>query len=556
MVDDEATTLLILRGLLQKEGFSAVMASNGAQAIELFERESPAMVFVDVVMPGMNGFEVARHIKKLAGKRFVPTLFLTAITDENTLAECIQAGGDDFLTKPVSPILLRAKIMAAERITQLYETVQRQHHQLLFEQQLARQVYAKTLQDNTILPGEMFILQRPASVFCGDLVLVEKSPSGAQHVLLGDFTGHGLAAAIGAMPAAEIFRSMTSRGYSPPEILSEINRKLRSFLPTGLFLAVVFVRLHQDGQAFSLCNCGLPEVMVVDGNTAKIKHRTPSHSLPLGISSQFNSFRMNLVEVNQGDRIIIVTDGFLEAKNAEGDFLGEQRFKSMLEEGEPDGIFNRLVSGLDAFVGETLPEDDVTVIVLPCQRQPSMNARDALFPLSTGMDDPDALTGAEQWDWEWSTTLKSSLLKTTDLAPVLLRNLTDLLSVHDQKHALFTVISELLNNAIDHGLLGLDSRIKDSPEGFVHYFQERTNRLAALTEGSIHIGFQGRVEAGHGWLQIRIEDSGSGFNHANWEPPKAGHSLYGMRGLQVVRGLCRHLTFEGRGNIVKAIYAW
>ncbi|MBM3203835.1 fused response regulator/phosphatase [Candidatus Woesearchaeota archaeon] len=556
VVDDESTTLLILQGLLRKEGFATVAASNGVQAIESFERESPTMVFVDVVMPGMNGFEVARHIKKRAGKRFVPILFLTAITDENTLAECIAAGGDDFLTKPISPILLRAKIMAAERITHLYETVQRQHHQLLFEQQLARQVYAKTLKDNTIEPGEMFILQRPASVFSGDLVLVEKSPSGALHVLLGDFTGHGLAAAIGALPAAEIFRSMTSRGYSPPEILSEINRKLRSFLPTGLFLAVVFVRLHQDGQAFSVCNCGLPEVMVVDGQTAKIKHRIPSLCLPLGITSRFNGVRMNPVEVNPGDRIIIATDGFVEAKNADGEFLGNERFQSLLENGEPEKIFERLVLGLDDFLGETPLDDDVTLVVLPCEGHKSMDTRNVLFSLPDGTDDQAAFLETGSGDWEWNTTVKSTLLKTIDLAPVLLRNLTDLLCIHDQRHALFTVISELLNNAIDHGLLGLDSRIKDSPEGFIRYFEERSNRLAALTEGSIHISFQGQAEAGHGWLRIRMEDSGEGFDHAHWQPPKTRHNLYGMRGLHLARGLCKHLTFEGRGNIVKAVYVW
>ena len=588
VVDDESTTRLILRGLLQKEGFTALTASNGVSAIELFEQESPSIVLVDVIMPGMNGFEVAGHIKKMAGGRFVPIIFLTAITDENTLAECIRAGGDDFLTKPVSLILLRAKITAAERMTHLYETIQRQHHQLLFEQQLARQVYAKTLKDNNVQPGEVFILQRPASVFSGDLILVEKSPSGTLHVLLGDFTGHGLAAAIGALPAADIFRSMTSHGYSPPEILAEINRKLRGFLPTGMFLAVVFIRLHQDGKALTLCNCGLPEVLIQDGQTGSIRQKIPSQSLPLGISARQNAFKMNLVEVNEGDQVVIATDGFTEAKNAAGEFLGSQRLHDWLENGPPQGVFERLVTGLEAFIGDTSLDDDVTLAVIPCRGRLPATVGEAVAPLTTlpsvqegrltlndyppprfclDLDtvtliipvDPKKLmdaAGAEVCDWEWETRLGSSLIKKTDLAPVLLRNLTDFLGVHEQRHALFTVISELLNNAVDHGLLGLDSHIKDSPEGFVQYFEERTRRLADLNTGHIRIRFRGQVEAGHGWLLIHIEDSGTGFDHAHWEPPKTGNNLYGMRGLQVVRGLCKHLQFEGCGNIVQAIYTW
>ncbi|MEY4193698.1 MAG: hypothetical protein RLZZ226_66, partial [Pseudomonadota bacterium] len=559
VVDDESTTRLILRSLLQKEGFTTLTASNGESAIELFEQESPSIVLVDVIMPGMNGFEVAGHIKKMAGGRFVPIIFLTAITDENTLAECIRAGGDDFLTKPVSLILLRAKITAAERMTHLYETIQRQHHQLLFEQQLARQVYAKTLKDNNVQPGEVFILQRPASVFSGDLILVEKNPSGTLHVLLGDFTGHGLAAAIGALPAADIFRSMTSRGYSPPEILAEINRKLRGFLPTGMFLAVAFILLHQDGKALTFCNCGLPEILIQDGQTGAIRHKIPSQSLPLGISARQNAFKMNLVEVNEGDQVVIATDGFTEAKNAAGEFLGSQRLHDLLENGPPQGVFERLVTGLEAFIGETSLDDDVTLAVIPCRGrlpvQAEVSTQSAPVALVGSENLMDAAS-AEGCDWEWETRLGSSLIKKTDLAPVLLRNLTDFLGAHDQRHALFTVISELLNNAVDHGLLGLDSHIKDSPEGFVQYFEERTRRLADLNTGHIRIRFRGRVESGHGWLLIHIEDSGTGFDHAHWEPPKTGSNLYGMRGLQVVRGLCKHLQFEGCGNIVQAIYTW
>lgn len=557
VVDDESTTRLILRSLLQKEGFTALTASNGQSAIELFEQESPSIVLVDIIMPGMNGFEVAGHIKKMAGGRFVPIIFLTAITDENTLAECIRAGGDDFLTKPVSLILLRAKITAAERMTHLYETIQHQHHQLLFEQQLARQVYAKTLKDNNVQPGEVFILQRPASVFSGDLVLVEKSPSGSLHVFLGDFTGHGLAAAIGALPAADIFRSMTARGYSPPEILAEINRKLRGFLPTGMFLAVAFIGLHQDGKALTFCNCGLPEVLIQDGQTGSIRQKIPSQSLPLGISARQNAFKMNLVEVSEGDQVVIATDGFTEAKNAAGEFLGSERFQNLLENGPPEAVFERLVSGLEAFIGETSLDDDVTLAVIPCRGRLPVQTDVSTQPPPVALASSEKLmdvAGAEVWEWE--TRLGSSLIKKTDLAPVLLRNLTDFLGAHEQRHALFTVISELLNNAVDHGLLGLDSHIKDSPEGFVQYFEERTRRLADLNTGHIRIRFRGQVEAGHGWLLMRIEDSGTGFDHAHWEPPKTGNNLYGMRGLQVVRGLCKHLQFEGCGNIVQAIYTW
>ena len=560
VVDDERTSLLILKALLEREGFSPVLANSGEMAIELFEQEKPDIIFVDVIMPGMNGLEVVRQIKKMSGQRFIPTLFLTSIHDENTLAACIEAGGDDFLTKPVSPVILRAKITAAERIALLYGTVQRQHHQLLFEQELARQVYAKTLKDNAIRPGEIFTLQRPASLFSGDLLLAEHSPSGALYVLLGDFTGHGLAAAIGALPAADVFRGMSGKGYSPPEILQEMHRKLKGLLPTGMFLAAVFVCLHQDGRTLSIINCGLPDVLVLDGKTSQVKHRIPSSALPLGISVKDNPIKMSLLEVQESDQVIAMSDGFIEATDDQGTAFGDSRLISLLETGDSGGLFERLVAGLDAFTGNSDQDDDVTLAVIPCRKRENLDLGKTGFSLNDdrpiNRNDTGTTLDTAKADWQWETVLRSPVLQRMDIAPVLLEAVTEFIEGQRHRHELFTVLSELLNNALDHGLLNLDSRIKDSPEGFVRYFQERSNRLAQLNEGYIRINFYARTEASHGWLLIRVEDSGSGFDYPHWVPPKDHENLYAMRGLCLVKGLCESLHFEGRGNIARAVYTW
>lgn len=188
---------------------------------------------------------------------------------------------------------------------------------------------------------------------------------------------------------------------------------------------------------------------------------------------------------------------------------------------------------------------------------PKRNRGKALVvDVTTGIEHTRGNIDSSQSDWQWETVLKSPVLREMDICPVLLEAVTEFINGHEHRHALFTVLSELFNNALDHGLLGLDSRIKDSPEGFIRYFQERETRLAALTNGYIRVSFCARANCGHGWLQIRVEDSGPGFDYSHWVPPQNQEHLYGMRGLRLVKGLCASLHFEGRGNIARAVYTW
>ncbi|MBM3226450.1 MAG: response regulator, partial [Candidatus Tectomicrobia bacterium] len=114
IADDDRTNRIVLSAMLKKDGHTVCMADNGTEAVDLFAQQQPDMVLMDVMMPDMNGYEAARQIKAMAGERFVPVIFLTAMTDEEALAQCIVAGGDDFLTKPYKRTLLKAKITALE----------------------------------------------------------------------------------------------------------------------------------------------------------------------------------------------------------------------------------------------------------------------------------------------------------------------------------------------------------------------------------------------------------------------------------------------------------
>ena len=103
VVDDDDTNRLVLEALLSDAGHRVIEARHGAEAVELYRQHRPDAVLMDVMMPVMDGYEASRRIRALAGRHFVPIIFLTALSDDKSLARCIEAGGSDFLTKPFHP---------------------------------------------------------------------------------------------------------------------------------------------------------------------------------------------------------------------------------------------------------------------------------------------------------------------------------------------------------------------------------------------------------------------------------------------------------------------
>ena len=124
---------------------------------------------------------------------------------------------------------------------------------------MAKAVFDKVTHSGCLDAPNIRYLQSPYAVFNGDLMLAAFKPSGGMHVLLGDFTGHGLPAAIGAMPLAEVFYGMTAKGYSLAEVLREINAKLKRILPVGVFCCATLLNISFQRQVVEVWSGGLPD---------------------------------------------------------------------------------------------------------------------------------------------------------------------------------------------------------------------------------------------------------------------------------------------------------
>lgn len=554
VVDDEQANRLILQAMLKKNGHLVIEACNGEEAVKLFEQEQPDIVLMDVMMPVMDGYEATRRIKRLTSTTFVPVIFLTAITDEDALVECISSGGDDFLTKPYNRTILHAKIAAMERIRQLNETVTKQNHELeeyqsylQREQEVAEQIFSKLVQQGEPDLSMICSYRESAATFNGDIMLVTRQPSGVVYLLVGDFTGHGLAAALGALPAAQIFYAMCNKGFSIEEVLVEINQRLKQLLPTGMFLAATLMQLDPHSSTATIWNGGFPDVLITNRDN-EIVNRVPSTHLPLGVvDHKVLSHAPERINLEHGNRIIAFSDGVIETMSPSGEFFGQDRFEDLLtKSGKRDEYFvNYFAEELERFRADGQQLDDVTFVAFICEESFFNRKKNA---------GNNALESQAK-NWELSLVFKHNVLNVIDPLPVLMTVIREIQGLQRYKEELFLILSELYLNALEYGVLGLNSQSKSSPDSFSQYYEEREKKLKALEDGWVRIALVHKAINHGGELQIVVEDSGKGFdcNKISAGMPEMG---FHGRGIALVKSVAKSIQYQGNGNCVEVVYEW
>ncbi len=551
VVDDEPTNRFILKSLLKKNNFDVIEAINGKQAIEIFLEKSPDIIFMDIMMPVMDGYIATEKIKSLSKEKFIPVIFLTAMTNEESLNKCIDSGGDDFLTKPFNKMILMSKIQSMRRIQDLITQTTTLKDMMQRDEEVAEKVFNTAITTANVQPDSLRSILQPAGLFSGDMILTSYTPSHDLDILVGDFTGHGLSAAIGALPASEIFHAMSKKGFTGPQILERINEKLNLILPTGMFMAAQFVRVRHELDHIEACNSGMPDILILDSEKRNIKHRIASKTLPLGITTSFStSSNFQYIPLKMGDRVILFSDGAIESRNNEGQLFGQEQLESALQASSSEFSIDTGLSSINTHNHDCPQDDDISLIEIICSPRllPSWEPENSKNKKYRDKD------GCALDEINMNLKYSGERLRIAYPIPAIVNFIKSSPGFDKHYQALFTILTELFLNSLDHGVLKLDSSLKQTAVGFSEYFTQRDSRLSRLNDGYIHISIASIPESYGASIHITIKDSGVGFNYINSEAPQNKDKQYCGRGINLVRGLCSSLRYKGNGNTVEAVY--
>lgn len=371
-VDDNPVNIKVVSQFLLNQGYEVITAASGEEAIEKFQSESPELILMDIMMPGMNGHEATTRIKELSGNRWVPVIFMSALSREEDKVKGLEVGGDDYVTKPVEFSILAAKITAMQRIaemqsrlTRTMDELERYQQEAETEQETAHELMNRLFAAGHIESENLRIWHQPATRFSGDLVIAARSPGNRIYLLQADSTGHGLTAALPLLPVAQTFYELSRKGLSVGQIVKKMNAQLKEFMPVNRFLALTMVLIDSNNNIVEVWNGGNPPMFLIN-DKGDVIHRFDSKHLALGILSD-ESFDMS-TEFAKSEGVstaVLCSDGLAEAANAAGEDFGEARLIECFKtSSQPSVLVECIVNTLEQHLGDAKAHDDVSLLVV------------------------------------------------------------------------------------------------------------------------------------------------------------------------------------------------
>jgi CheY-like chemotaxis protein len=541
VADDQRVNQLILEAFLRKEGHAVLVAKDGAEAVAMHREERPDLVLMDIHMPVMDGLEAARHIARESGPVRTPLIFLTAITDQQTMIEGLSLG-DDFIPKPIDLAVLSAKLRAFIRLVQSRrllhqqrQRIERLNDEMRHEGEIAAHVLGRVLAHTEPPDGRLLQYRvAPSAVFSGDMVLARRTPAGRLHLLLADAVGHGLPAAINILPLFFPFDGMSRKGCSLATVARELNRRVRDLLPMDRFVAATLVSIDSTSGSFEIWNGGNPPALVFDAG-GRLAERIDSMQMALGLNEDTPGlFEPRRVECDHGGQLLLCSDGIWENTAFSGEQTA-QKIATLMAATRPehrlDAIFR---TAIDA--GQT---DDLSAVLVTAQTSAAARRE--------GNSTPPASFGARL-----SLQLGPEALARPEALDSVL-GMAGSLGLVDSFPALPRVLGELFANALDFGVLELDATHKHRSDADARAFcVERQRRLETLGEGFVMVEIEPSFLHGVRVLRLNVADSGRGFDFTNATgaaDPEASH------GLALVRRLVANLAFNSQGSEAIAMIA-
>ena len=362
IVDDTPENIDVLKETL-KNDYIVRPALSGKSALKIAAAEPrPDLILLDIMMPEMDGYEVIRHLQAGEGTREIPVIFVTAIAEMEGELKGLELGAVDYITKPINPPIVRARIHTHLALREAKVKLEEQNQVLLHERELVEDIITSMRSTKSFDDRFLRYLISPVNRSNGDILLSSFTPDGRQWVLVGDFTGHGLPAAVAAPLISHVFYTHAQEGKGIEAALEKINTVLYQQLPVNVFMVGCLIETSADRKKIKFWNAGMPQCILMQ--EGKVQKKFDSRNTPLGITAQVDIRNGHeSLDVRAGNRLYVFSDGVSEVDNADGELFGYARLEDFLA-GMATGVKTpqELLALLEKFHGSANFGDDITLV--------------------------------------------------------------------------------------------------------------------------------------------------------------------------------------------------
>ena len=386
LVDDAKANLdILVEGL--KADHKLSLALNGEMALQIAAKMPPDLVLLDIMMPGLDGYEVCRRMRQMPETAEVPIMFLSSLEEVQNKTRGFEAGANDYLTKPFDMLEVKARVRSLLKAKAYSDAVK---EQIASELRVAREIQMGML-PHDFAPFEQAYgvsfgaVLEPAREVGGDLYGVCADGAERLVIFLGDVSGKGIPASMFMVRAISLARLLARDIAEPERILARLNDELAADNPSGMFVTFLCAVYEPKSHQLTLANGGhcRPVLLSVGGAPCwAVKNLGTALGFEPGLE-----FERTELMLNPGDTLILYTDGVSEAFNPQDECYGDDRL--LADAGALIGqaasvITSSLLQKVRAFAAGAPQSDDIAILTLKVKPEKTEETEQSLSgtPLS------------------------------------------------------------------------------------------------------------------------------------------------------------------------------
>lgn len=387
VVDDNPTNVDLLSRRLIRKGFDVDTALDGQSALDLIAQNDFALILLDIMMPGMDGYEVLERIRSEKGSHELPVIMATARKETEDIVKALKLGANDYVTKPIDFPVVLARVethikvkQSVDQIKDLEESVKRKNEYMRDSLESAARFQKSLLPKKSPENSKVDFawIYEPCDELAGDTFDVFEFDDNCIGFYQLDVTGHGVKAALLAVTLnrlltpnsgqASLVLSTDESGAQtttdPVNVVEELNQEFQINEESNQFFTMVYGILDLETLTVSYVNAA-HSYPILSGSEG-VRELDSESGFPIGVAPEVMC-SPEAVQLQSGDRFFVYSDGIIEAMNPDGDLFGEERLMEIISS-MADKSLNQTINAVRdevvLWTQSTMHQDDVSILGL------------------------------------------------------------------------------------------------------------------------------------------------------------------------------------------------